>query len=162
MDIAKPKWWPDNPYPVSVFPMPREEYSKIVPDPHIRTALSGMLGREFWDIASRSIFAAYQNETEDLQFVITELQTELERTKNYGEFDSSPCPLCEFKEGKIVKLCSMHSQIQWLQAENKKLRGEVEELKKLLEEGVAYTRLDGITPLLGKDFAKRAEKTLKL
>ena len=55
---TKPDWWPTNPYPVSVFPMPRERYPEIVPDPELRTSLSGMLGREFWDIASEAIWAA--------------------------------------------------------------------------------------------------------
>ena len=38
--------------------MRRDEYLKIVPDPKMRTALSGMLGREFWEIASDDIFRA--------------------------------------------------------------------------------------------------------
>lgn len=60
MGTIKPEWWPKNPYPESIFPMPREEYPEIVPDPHLRTALSGMLGREFWGIASDSIWDAVQ------------------------------------------------------------------------------------------------------
>lgn len=59
--MSKPEWWPRSPYPESIFPMPREQYSNIVPDPDKRTALSGMLGREFWDIASDSILNALQN-----------------------------------------------------------------------------------------------------
>ena len=55
---TKPDWWPENPYPASVFTMPEERYSEIVPDPELRTALSGMLGRLFWDIASEAIWAA--------------------------------------------------------------------------------------------------------
>ena len=54
----KPVWWPKNPYPPSVFPMSEERYSEVVPDPELRTALSGMLGRLFWDIASEAIWAA--------------------------------------------------------------------------------------------------------
>ena len=57
----KPIFWPKNPYPESIFPMPREKYSEVVPDPATRTALSGMLGREFWEIASESILDALQN-----------------------------------------------------------------------------------------------------
>ena len=56
--MEKPKWWPQNPYPESIFPMARKRYVEIVPDPELRTALSGMLGREFWDIASKSIWDA--------------------------------------------------------------------------------------------------------
>jgi len=54
----KPDWWPKNPYPIDVFPMPEERYPEIVPDPDLRTALSGMLGRQFWDIASEAIWEA--------------------------------------------------------------------------------------------------------
>jgi len=63
----KPKWWPDNPYPKSVFPMERDMYSEIVPNEKTRTALSGMLGREFWDIASETIWDAVEVEIEQLQ-----------------------------------------------------------------------------------------------
>lgn len=63
----KPNWWPKNPYPESIFPMQRSEYPQVVPDPHMRTALSGMLGRVFWEIASESIWAAFQNHIEDLK-----------------------------------------------------------------------------------------------
>ncbi len=63
--MKKPAWWPENPYPKSVFPMQDEEYLKIVPDPHVRTALSGCLGRLFWNIASESIWAAVIEAGED-------------------------------------------------------------------------------------------------
>lgn len=55
---AKPDWWPKNPYPASVFPMSEEQYPEIIPDPKLRTALSGMLGRQFWNIASDAIWEA--------------------------------------------------------------------------------------------------------
>lgn len=54
--MNKPDWWPQNPYPSDIFPMPREKYEEIVPDPDLRTGLSGMLGREFWNIASEAIW----------------------------------------------------------------------------------------------------------
>lgn len=60
--MKKPEWWPTNPYPESVFPMPEERYPEIVPDPVLRTALSGMLGRLFWDIAADAIWAAMYEE----------------------------------------------------------------------------------------------------
>jgi len=60
-----PDWWPQNPYPEAVFPMTVEDYVAMVPDPHQRTALSGCLGRMFWEIASKSILAAYREEDED-------------------------------------------------------------------------------------------------
>jgi hypothetical protein len=52
----KPSWWPENPYPEDIFPTPRARYPKLIPDPHLRTAISGMLGRLFWDIASDAIW----------------------------------------------------------------------------------------------------------
>lgn len=57
--MKKPDWWPENPYPKSIFPMQRDKYAEIVPEPNTRTALSGMLGREFWEIASNQILLAY-------------------------------------------------------------------------------------------------------
>ena len=54
--MNKPDWWPKNPYPSDIFVMSRDQYQEIVPDPDVRTALSGMLGREFWDIASNEIW----------------------------------------------------------------------------------------------------------
>jgi len=61
----KPAWWPDNPYPESMFPMTDDEYVKAIPDPKMRTAISGCLGRLFWDIASESIYNAMINEYGD-------------------------------------------------------------------------------------------------
>ena len=54
--MNKPTWWPENPYPSDIFVMPRSKYEEIVPDPDVRTALSGMLGKEFWEIASDMIW----------------------------------------------------------------------------------------------------------
>ena len=54
--MKKPSFWPENPYPPDIFVMPRRKYEEIVPDPDVRTALSGMLGREFWEIASNMIW----------------------------------------------------------------------------------------------------------
>ena len=52
----KPEWWPENPYPESVFPMTTDEYCEAVPGGDLRTAISGCLGRVFWDVASEDIF----------------------------------------------------------------------------------------------------------
>ena len=65
----KPDWWPKNPYPEDIFPMERSEYVKIVPDDKIRTALSGCLGRTFWDIASETIWDRLQQHLEDFEAV---------------------------------------------------------------------------------------------
>ena len=76
--MNKPEWWPENPYPESIFPMPRKDYAVIVPDPHTRSALSGMLGREFWEIASNTILAARDEQMEELQARAEELEQEME------------------------------------------------------------------------------------
>ena len=58
-EMEKPNWWPGNPYTERTFPMQQDRYAEIVPDPDTRTALSGCLGREFWDIASETILERY-------------------------------------------------------------------------------------------------------
>lgn len=73
----KPVWWPKNPYPEDIFPMKRNEYSEVVPDPSTRTALSGMLGREFWEIASETILDAIRSNMAE----IIEPFEEYEKTK---------------------------------------------------------------------------------
>ena len=54
--MSKPEWWPENPYPADVFPMTLDEYVAAIPDENQRAAISGCLGRLFWDIASESIY----------------------------------------------------------------------------------------------------------
>ena len=60
-----PSWWPDNPYPADIFPMTTDDYVQSVPDENERTALSGCLGRLFWDIASKSIRDAWLNSEDE-------------------------------------------------------------------------------------------------
>ena len=88
----KPIWWPDNPYPESIFPMLREEYSEVVTDPKTRTALSEMLGREFWDIADKSIWDAMQANEEELQIEIAEAVKKAVAKK----LKNCTCPNCGF------------------------------------------------------------------
>lgn len=52
----RPYWWPYCPYPESLFPMDIAQYPKMVSDPQVRTALSGALGRHFWNLASDAIW----------------------------------------------------------------------------------------------------------
>ncbi len=66
----KPNWWPDCPYPESVFPSGIDRYVELVPDPHARCGLSGVLGRQFWNIASESILQALQNRLIDVEVCI--------------------------------------------------------------------------------------------
>lgn len=61
----KPDWWPMCPYPKDIFTMKRDHYAEIVPDPALRTGLSGMLGSKFWEIASDAIWAAIQEHEEE-------------------------------------------------------------------------------------------------
>lgn len=61
----KPDWWPKCPYPESIFPMSVDAYPKIVPDPQTRTALSGALGRLWWNMASDEVFRRYLEEIEE-------------------------------------------------------------------------------------------------
>ena len=63
--MNKPGWWPQNPYPQDIFTMTREEYVKAVPDPALRTAISGCLGRLFWEICSESIWNAIEANQEE-------------------------------------------------------------------------------------------------
>ena len=60
-----PEWWPENPYPEDIFPTTSKEYADIIPDPATRSAISGMLGREFWGNASRVIWEALLNAIDD-------------------------------------------------------------------------------------------------
>ena len=60
MPKKKPDWWPTCPYPEDIFPMTREDFCKFVPDANQRTALSGCMGRLFWEIASDTIYDAFK------------------------------------------------------------------------------------------------------
>ena len=55
----RPRWWPNCPYPQEIFPMTVEEYVKAIPDASLRTAISGMLARFGWEVASDMIFERY-------------------------------------------------------------------------------------------------------
>jgi len=44
--------------------MKEECYSEIVPNSDTRTALSGMLGREFWNIAAEAVYEQLYNSAE--------------------------------------------------------------------------------------------------
>lgn len=57
----KPDWWPENPYPEIVFPMTFDEYVKALPDPVLRSAVSGHLGRWAWGVAENMIWDRLQD-----------------------------------------------------------------------------------------------------
>jgi len=46
-----------------------------------------------------------------------ELEESLELARNYKGFEARACPLCEYKNGKFIKYCSMHSRIKELEDE---------------------------------------------
>ena len=54
----RPQWWPKNPYPEDIFSMTIEGYKKAIPDPELRTSVSGFLGRMFWELADKCIYDA--------------------------------------------------------------------------------------------------------
>lgn len=72
----KPHWWPALPYPEKVFPMNLDDekrgYATLVPDGKDRAALSGALGREFWNIASETIHDSFARAWLELKY---ELET---------------------------------------------------------------------------------------
>lgn len=51
-----PSWWPECPWPASVWRMTTEEYFAFIPNEQNRTAVSGLLMREGWELACRSIY----------------------------------------------------------------------------------------------------------
>jgi len=57
---------------------------------------------------------------------ITRLETQIKRAKTYIGIEAYPCPLCEYKEGKFISLCSLHEQIKTLEALNKKAEETLE------------------------------------
>ena len=103
-DKLVPSFWPDNPYPTSVFPMERDNYAEVVPDPDQRCALSGMLGREFWDIASNSIWAALQSHIEDLELAISPLEPRPQTCEWGDDIDwedfVEQCPQCGYVDNR--------------------------------------------------------------
>jgi hypothetical protein len=54
--MEKPGWWPKCPWPKDVWVMSHIDYTKAVPDPKIRTAISGLLMRKGWEIAEEDIY----------------------------------------------------------------------------------------------------------
>ncbi len=56
-----PEWWPQCPYPKKVWPMTEEQYVKAIPDPHLRTAISGYLMREGWCVFENQFMRAIKD-----------------------------------------------------------------------------------------------------
>lgn len=45
------------------------------------------------------------------------LKESLEWAKNYDPFSSRACPLCTYEQGTLLKMCSLHTQIDELEAD---------------------------------------------
>ena len=56
MNKKRPSWWPKCPWPAEVWPMTQEEYVKAVPDPKLRTAISGRLMRVGWELCEKDVW----------------------------------------------------------------------------------------------------------
>jgi len=55
LKAERPDWWPENPWPDDIFPMTLEEYVEAIPDPHLRSAISGNLARWAFEVTSDMI-----------------------------------------------------------------------------------------------------------
>ena len=65
---STPHWWPECPYFESAFPMTIDEYVAAVPDPQLRTAISGYLMRQGWCVFEMQLMKAIK----DYELEITE------------------------------------------------------------------------------------------
>ena len=68
--MNKPDWWPLNPYPESVWPMTMDDVAYEIRDPDKLTAISGSMGRYFWNVASHDIWEAMGIEIEEDRLVL--------------------------------------------------------------------------------------------
>jgi len=71
--MNKPSFWPENPYPESVWPMTMDDVSYEIRDPDMLTAISGSMGRHFYNLALEDVWelvAPELAENEDLKKII--------------------------------------------------------------------------------------------
>lgn len=54
------RWWHETPYPEDIWTMTTEQYVAAVPDPQLRTAISGYLMRAGWKVAAQTIKEALE------------------------------------------------------------------------------------------------------
>jgi hypothetical protein len=66
--MIKPEWWPQCPWPESVWPMTDKEYVKAIPDPKLRTAISGFLMRKGWEVFEHQLIKIIKEGLEDIVF----------------------------------------------------------------------------------------------
>lgn len=49
-----------------------------------------------------------------MQLSKQQLEEMMEEARTYTGLEAKPCPLCEFKDGVLIKECSMHTKISKL------------------------------------------------
>lgn len=62
-----PIWWPDNPYPKSVFTATQEDYEAAMPDDVKRTSISGFICREMFNAVSQTILRRLESQIEAME-----------------------------------------------------------------------------------------------
>ena len=63
----RPPWWPENPYPTTVFTMTEIEYKELEMDDLTKSRISGFIARWAWDLASTQILEAWGREQEEME-----------------------------------------------------------------------------------------------
>ena len=61
----KPSWFPECPYPESLFTMTEKEFIEVLPNPLARSRVSGYLGRLFWNMCSNEIYERWVQQQEE-------------------------------------------------------------------------------------------------
>jgi hypothetical protein len=61
------RWWHETPYPEGIWPMTETDFIRAVPDPRLRTAISGYLMRAGWRPAAMTIKEALEDALDELQ-----------------------------------------------------------------------------------------------
>lgn len=57
-----PEWWPENPYYESAMSIKNDEqYSRMLPDPELRTAVSWYIGNRTWELACEAMAEAFKD-----------------------------------------------------------------------------------------------------
>ena len=70
------------------------------------------------------------------------LKQQLERAKTYVGVEGYHCPLCEYKNGKFVKSCQMHADIEQLKRQLVEADDFLDELESIWEYQLRYLRRD--------------------
>ena len=60
--------WPECPWPEDIWTMTDDKYVKAVPDPDLRTAISGYLMRKGWEVFQHQLLKAMVEELEEAKY----------------------------------------------------------------------------------------------